>query len=122
MITYSGQDLFSSGPARVLPGPINSRDAVAEAPGTIGASLIGQGISPRSLTQLGTLFGDSPAELQAQIDAVAQQVGAEAAELIDGDGVAWPGCVMRRFEPEAPRRIGPRYASDYTIEYLQTTP
>lgn len=121
MITFDGQALFTDGPARVTPGPLASRDAVADAPGAIGASLVSQGVSPRSLTQHGTLLADTAADLQAVIDAIQQRVGTSAT-LIDQHSKAWPECVMRSVSTQPIQRLGPRYAAAYDITYLQTHP
>lgn len=122
MITYNGIDLFSSGPSLIEPGPTQSRDAVADAPGAIGASVIGQGRGPRSITQRGTLVADSEPGLRALIDAIDAQVGTDAATLSDPHGNDYAGCVMRAFEHASIKRLGPRYACHYTLAYLQTTP
>ena len=122
MITYNGLALFNSGPSHTEPGPTQSRDAVADVPGGIGASVIGQGQVHRTLAQRGELIADDVAALRALIDTIIQQVGAGSATLIDEHGTAWPGCVMQRFKPGPNFRVGPRYATHYTIDYLQATP
>ena len=122
MITYNGLDLFSSGVARIVPGPLESRDAVAEVPDSIGSLAIGQGQRARLIRQDGRLAADDSGALLALIEAVSSQVGVGSATLIDEHGHAWPGCVMRRFEPSGIARLGPRVYVTYRIEYLQTTP
>lgn len=122
MITYDGLELFSSGPSRIKLGPAQSRDAVADVPGAIGAMLIGQGVRPRAIDQQGTLVADDEPALRALTQAIEAQVGAAAAMLTDEHGNALPGCVMREFNPGRAYRMGPRFASDYTVSYLQTTP
>lgn len=122
MITYNAQDLFSSGPGAIDPGPYESRDAVADTPGTIGASVINQGTAPRRLTQRGTLVADSAEALQALIDTIQNHVGAGSATLTDEHGKDWPDCLMQRIESAAFHRLGPRYAVDYEITYLQACP
>ena len=83
MITFNGQDLFSSGPSAIDPGAVVSRDAVADRPGAIGASVVTQGVGPRQLTQRGTLVADDAESLQALINAIQAHVGTGAATLID---------------------------------------
>lgn len=122
MITYNSLDLFSSGPSLIQPGPMQGRDAVADSPGSIGASVVTQGVAPRQLAQRGTLVADDTDALQTLIDAIQAQVGAGTAELIDSHSKAWPECLMQRFEPEPFRRLGPRVAAHYEITYLQTHP
>lgn len=122
MITYNGQDLFSSGPSVTQPGPYQSRDAEAASPGSVGGSLITQGTRPRTITQIGTLIANSDGQLQTLIDAIQAQVGSGEATLSDEFDRDWPGCVMRVFEPEPSNRLGPRRAVRYTITYLQTSP
>ncbi|MFN3167517.1 MAG: hypothetical protein ACE37H_10685 [Phycisphaeraceae bacterium] len=121
MISFNELNLFSSGPTRLEPGAVQSRDAVADAPGTIGASVIGQGQAPRTIVQRGVLVGDTEADLFAQRDAIEARVGT-AGTLVDEHGSAFTGCVLRRFEPGAPERLGPRYACRYVATYLQATP
>ena len=120
MITYNGIDLFSSGPSSIDPGPYEARDAIANAPGTIGASVITQGVAPRQLLQRGTLVADDAEALQDLIDAIQTQVGIDASTLIDQQGKAWPDCLMQRMETEPFTRLGPRVTSTYEITYLQT--
>lgn len=122
MITYNGLDLFSSGPGLVEPGAIEGRDAVADSPGSIGASVVSQGVAPRRLIQRGTLVADDSDALQALIDAIQDQVSAGAADLIDRHGKVWPDCLMQRFETGVFHRLGPRMATAYEITYLQTHP
>ena len=120
MITFNGLQLFASGPSTIDPGPLESRDALAGSPGSIGTSVITQGTTPQRLTQRGTLVADDTEAMQARIDAVQSQVGIGTATLVDQHDKAWPDCLMQRFEAEAFRRLGPRYAVDYEITYLQT--
>ncbi len=122
MIRYNGLDLFSSGPAQIEPGALMSRDALAEQPGSIGATLIGQGLSPREIKQHGSLIGDDESALRGMIQAIEQQVGTTAGTLIDDYGNTWPNCVLRVFQYEPIHRLGPRLACSYTLTYLQTTP
>lgn len=122
MTTYDGLDLFSTGPSRLELGPTESRDAISDLPGAIGTTVINQGIAPRTIRQLGTLRGDTEPDLRSQIDAIETQIGRGSALLIDAFGNQWSGCIMRTFSPGSPYRIGPRYATNYTIDYLQTTP
>lgn len=122
MITYNSLDLFTSGPSLIEPGPLTGRDAVADTPGAIGASVLTQGIAPRKLAQRGTLVADDVESLQALINAIQEQVGAGTAELIDMYGKAWRDCLMQSFEPEPFHRLGPRVAAHYEITYLQTHP
>ena len=120
MITYNGLDLFSSGSSTITPGPVESRDAVADTPGAVGATVITQGLLPRSISQQGTLIADSPEALQSLIDSIALQVSDSSATLIDQHGNAWPNCLMRAMETQAFYRTGPRTAATYTVTYLQT--
>lgn len=122
MITFNGLELFSSGPSAIDPGPLESRDALADSPGAIGTSVITQGTSPRRLAQRGTLVADNADAMQALLDAIQSQVGTGTATLTDQHGKAWADCLMQRFETEALHRLGPRYAADYEITYLQTNP
>lgn len=120
MITYNGLDLFSSGTSEVQPGPLESREAVMDMPGAVGASVITQGVSARTLNQHGTLAADTEAQLATLVDAIEAQVGRCVATLSDTQGNDWPGVFMQRFEPGEVYRLGPRYARQYTIRYLQT--
>ena len=122
MITYNAFDLFSAGPSAIDLGPLESRHAVAESPGAIGSSVVTQGTAPRRLAQRGTLVADNTEALQALINAIQAQVGAGDATLIDQHGNDWSGCLMQRFDPAPLHRLGPRYAADYEITYLQTRP
>ena len=122
MITYNGLELFSSGPSAIEPGPLQGRDAVADSPGAIGATVITQGTALRQLVQHGTLVADDIDAMQVLLDAVQAQVGSGTGGLIDQHGKVWPVCIMQRFEPGALQRLGPRVAADYEITYLQIHP
>lgn len=122
MITFNGIDLFSSGPSQLKPGPIQSRDALAQTPGAIGASLVSQGLAPREIAQQGTLIADNEPALHVLIKAIESHIGIDAAMLVDINQNEYPGCVMRQFDIGLVERLGPRYACDYTVTYLQTTP
>lgn len=122
MITFNGTDYFSSGASLIEPGPTQSRDAIADSPGSVGSSVITQGTVPRRLTQCGALVADNVDALQALIDAIQAHVGAGTATLCDQHGKAWPNCLMQRMDVQAFRRLGPRYTAAYDITYLQTHP
>lgn len=122
MITYNGMDLFSSGPSAIDPGPNETRDAAASAPGAVGATVVTQGLLPRKLVQRGTLVADDAEALQALIDSIQQQLGTATATLIDQHGKAWSDCLMRQLEYDLFSRIGPRISTNYEITYLQTHP
>lgn len=121
MITYNGLDLFGSGPSTLDPGPLDSRIAPSDVPDAAGASIVLQGVGPRTITQHGTLVADNASALQVLVDAIEAQVGSGGATLTDNLGKDWPGCVMQRFDPGVVDRLGPRFAVDYTITYLQAT-
>lgn len=120
MITFNGLQLFNSGPSSIDPGPLESRDAIAESPGSMGTSVITQGTAPQRLAQRGTLVADNTEALQTLIDTIQSQVGAGTATLVDQHNNVWADCLMQRFEAEPFRHLGPRYATDYEITYLQT--
>lgn len=122
MITYNNFDLFSSGPGSIDPGPLHSREAISNAPDSIGASVISQGTTPRTLTQIGTLVADTPEALQQLINAIEAHIGTGQATLIDQHANAWPDCLMQSVDTQAFHRLGPRVAADYKITYLQTRP
>lgn len=121
-ITYNGLNLFCSGPGRISPGEITSRAAITQTPDATGTTVISQGLEPRAITQHGTLIADSAGQLQSLISRIEHYVGQGDATLVDENAKPWPHCVMRRFETNNPRRVGPRHAVDYTIAYLQAKP
>lgn len=122
MITFDGTDYFSSGPSRVEPGPIQSRDAIADTPGTIGSVVINQGTIPRALTQRGALVADTIDTLQVLVDAIQSHVGAGTATLCDQYGKTWTDCLMQRMDVQPFTQLGPRYTTAYEITYLQAHP
>ncbi|MGB0766420.1 MAG: hypothetical protein ACPGYV_01780 [Phycisphaeraceae bacterium] len=122
MITFDGLDLFSAGPSLVELGPIESREATADSPGSIGGEVVTQGLSPRVLTQQGTLVADSASQLRTLIEAIEALVGTEPATLVDQNGQAWRDCLMRSFAPALFYRLGPRHAAEYAVTYLQMRP
>ncbi len=122
MITFNGLDLFGSGPSRTIPGRVQSRDALAQPPGAVGATIAQQGQQPREITQRGMLVADTGPGLRELITAIEDQVGAGGATLADEHGTDWPGCVLRVFEPGPIGRLGPRFTVDYILTYLQVSP
>lgn len=122
MITYNGLDLFSSGPCQIDAGPLESRQAISDIPDAIGATVIGQGTQPRSLTQRGQLIAASQQDLQLLFEGIEVVVGQGQADLVEASSNTWKGCVLQRFDHEPIQRLGPRYTARYTATYLQLQP
>ncbi|MEO0474484.1 MAG: hypothetical protein AAF085_00750 [Planctomycetota bacterium] len=120
MITYNAKDLFSSGPASLERGPNPSFGTLVQSLSTTESAAVSSAYKPRQITQRGTLIADTPAQLEALIDAIDAEVDQAAADLVE-DGInTWPGCVMRGFTHAPRHRIGARYAVAYNLVYLQT--
>ncbi|MEM6852959.1 MAG: hypothetical protein AAF911_06255 [Planctomycetota bacterium] len=122
MITYDGQPLFDSGPARLHVGGLALRTAEQPAPYADGTNLVGHGREARPITQTGTLLADDVASMSALMDAIEDQVDGVARTLTDEDGRPWDHTVMLRFTPGRIASVGPRCRVDYTIDYLQVKP
>ena len=121
MITYNGLDLFSSGPGTLERGPGQSPGLIVQSLSSIESAAVSSSYAPRLITQYGMLLADSPAELQALIDAIDANVDQSAEDLVEVDVHTWPGCVMRSFSHEPRMRLGARFGVTYTVTYLQTS-
>ena len=121
MITYNAKDLFSSGPATIERGPDPSFGTLLQSLSSNESAAVSAGYKPRQITQRGTLIADTPAALEALIDAMNAEVDQGPADLVEDNVSTWPGCVMRSFTHAPRHRIGTRYAVAYTVVYLQTS-
>lgn len=121
-VTFDGAELFSTGPAWVHVGGSSLRHARQRALRGHGERLVSEGITGRSIAQHGTLVADTPAELQAQVDAIESMVDGVPRSLTDELGRTWSNVTMVAFKPAQPVRLGPRWKVDYEIEYVQGVP
>lgn len=122
MISYAGENLFASGPAQLHVGGLHQRLQTASSPGADGESIASLGRSGRVIGQRGTLIADTATDLTALTRAIEDLMDGRGHELVDHDGRLFAEVVIVRFEPEAARRLGPRWAVDYAIEYVQPQP
>ena len=120
MSSFGGENLFGSGPHRVVVGGVSQRHEVHETPGADGVRITALGRTGRTIEQSGTLVADDAAALREQTGAIEAAMDGRAAELVDEMGRAWPNAVMLAFRPGPVRRVGPRVAVDYTVRYAQT--
>ena len=121
-IFYNELALFQSGPCQTDPGELTARDAITQAPGGTGSTVVGQGTKARTIIQRGTLIADTKAGLQEQVVQIESHVGNGVATLIDEHEKAWDYCLLHAFETAGIKQLGPRHVMDYTIHYLQTRP
>ncbi|MFW6059379.1 MAG: hypothetical protein ACODAQ_04315 [Phycisphaeraceae bacterium] len=119
-ITFDNEFLFTSGPARIHVGGRSLRHATEHALGARGVQLFSQGVEGRPITQTGVLIADASEQLQQQVDAIEAKLDGVPRLLVDHLDRTWPNVVMVKFEPAAFTRLGPRWKTDYRIEYLQT--
>jgi hypothetical protein len=122
MSAFADQDLFRSGPHRFHVGGLALRHALQQSPAGEGVQLCAQGHAGRAITQTGDLVADDPVALQTLVSAIEALLDGQAHDLVDDLGRLWPDTVMLAFEPDAPRRLGPRWAVAYRIQYVQLTP
>ncbi len=122
MSSFKQQDLFGSGPHRFAVGGLAERHELAEHPNADGATVTPLGRGARRIEQTGTLIADDPAALQAQFEAIEQAMDGASGELIDDVGRTHSGLLMISFDPDPMRRVGPRWAADYQVKYLQAQP
>ena len=119
MSSFGGEDLFGSGPHRFVVGGVSQRHEEHASPGRDGARLTVLGKTGRRIEHRGTLLDDGAAGLEAQRAAIEAAMTGEPRTLVDELGRTWSGVVMLSFEPGRVRRLGQRWAVDYTIEYAQ---
>ncbi len=122
MSAYHGIDLFRSGPHRFTFDGVALRHAVHEPPGSPGVRISAQGVGARAIQQIGTLTADSLDQLHAIKLGIESLIDGVGHELIDDRGRLHRDVLMLRFTPAPERRLGPRWACDYRIEYLQVNP
>ena len=119
MSSFDQQNLFASGPHRIHVGGLSLRHVLQLTPDQRGVRLSSGGRSGRAITQVGDLIADDLTQLTALTDAIEAKLDGQAAELVDDLGRRWPATVMLSFEPGPVRRLGPRWAVSYRINYLQ---
>lgn len=122
MSSFSGHDLFSSGPHEFAAGALSLRHVLHESPGALGVQLSNHGRHGRGITQTGELLGDDAAQVQSQINAIEALLDGQAHELADEHGQSWPDTVMLSIEVIKQQRIAARWRATYRIQYLQLTP
>lgn len=118
-VTFDGQELFASGPARVEDRGASLRHAQQEPVGQLGARVVGQGRAARQLVQTGTLLADSPEELREQVTAIEAYLDGLPHELVDEHGRAWANVVMLAVEPRGLVGVGTRWKLEYRVNYVQ---
>ena len=121
MITFNAKDLFSSGPASIERGPNQPFGTLLQSLSSTESAAVSASYKPRQITQRGTLIADTPALLEARIEAIDAEVDQGPADLVEDSVNTWPGCVMRSFTHAPRHRIAARYAVAYTVVYLQTS-
>jgi len=122
MPTFDNESLFNSGPTRFKIGKVVLRHAAQQPPGSMGVRLDSQGREARQIIQAGTLLGDTPEQLQQQVDAIEVKVDGLPHILIDNFDRVWNNTAMLSFDPEPYVRVGARWKADYRVEYLQVLP
>ncbi|MEM6391195.1 MAG: hypothetical protein AAF797_00175 [Planctomycetota bacterium] len=121
MITFAEQDLFSSGPHALHPGPLTAQLAEHRGPNP-PATVTRQGRETRTLTQVGTLLADSLSDLLTQTLAIEALVNSPPANLDDGLGQAFTNTLLTQADFDAPQALGPRFRRDYRLTYQHLTP
>jgi hypothetical protein len=122
MSSYHGADLFRSGPHRFSFDGVALRHALHESPGIPGVRVSPQGVGARIIHQSGTLTADTLEQLDTLKRAIESHLDGIGHDLLDDHGRLHNDVVMLRFTPAADRRLGPRWACEYRIEYLQVNP
>ena len=122
LITFDGQDLFSSGPTRVHVGGASLRHARERPLTTRGEHVFSQGVNSRTITQTGTLVADTEQALHKQIEAIEAKLDGIAHPLVDDQQRTWPNVIMTAFEPATILPLGTRWKVDYRIAYVQANP
>ena len=118
-ITFGGEELFDSGPARVhVDGPA-LRHATEPTLSARGTRVFSQGTTPRTITQTGLLVADTPEDLHSLVNAIEHNLDGIPRTLVDHLDRERPGVVMLEFHPGAFTRLGTRWKADYRIEYTQ---
>jgi phage protein U len=79
------------------------------------------GRTGRRIEQRGTLLDDDAAGLEAQLEAIEAAMTGEPRTLVDDLGHSWWSVVMVALDRGAVRRLGPRWAVDYTVRYVQVS-
>lgn len=122
MVTFDNEALFESGTSRFRIGPIKLRYAEQNTPGSIGSRVDTQGVEARQIEQAGELIADSPSALQVLVDSIRTKLDGAAHELVDDLGRTWPDTVMISCDAGAFMRVGTRWKTAYTVQYLQVKP
>lgn len=118
-ITFGQEALFASGPATIHVGGLSLRHARERPLSARGERVFSQGVTGRSITQIGTLLDDTPDGLEGQRESIERKLDGIPRKLTDDLDRTWPDVVMTAFEPEQISRIGARWRMRYRIEYVQ---
>ncbi len=120
MASFRGNDLFNSGPTRVVVQAASEDVQVSRFPGINGEHHLLMGRSGRDVIQEGTLTASSASQLLSRVDSICNHVG-QRGDLVDDLGWAYGNCVLLSFELTGPRRVDAagRHCADYRLRYRQ---
>ena len=120
MARFRGNELFDSGPTRVVVQAVTEEMRVSRFPGVDGEHHLMMGRPGREVLQEGTLTGTSGGELLGRIGAICDQVG-QRGDLVDDLGWVYGDCVLLSFDLVGPRRVdaGAKHCADYRMRYRQ---
>jgi hypothetical protein len=122
MSSLDGQDLFSSGPHSILPGPWQRSLERRSFPGIDGELVLDMGLRARLIRQAGRLRASTAVQLAELIGAIEAFLDGQSHTLVDNHGLTYPGVVLEQFEPTTAMRRGRGFWCDYACRYLQLPP
>ena len=120
MATFKGQNLFSSGPTRIVPTTTEAEIQTTRFPGLDGEYHMNMGRAGGRITQEGTLIAASASALKTAINNLRSYVGTRGT-LVDDFGFSYYNCTMIRVTFDGNRQVDPQgnHYVDYTVEYRQ---
>jgi hypothetical protein len=121
MITLDDQEIFSTGPCSLQPGPLQRNIERRTVSGLSGEIILDLGPASRTLILKGWLQAATKADLLQTINAIETFVDGQTHILIDSNNRTWPDVVLEQFEQTSPIQLGRGYWCEYSCQFLQNS-
>ena len=119
MSSFSGENLFTSGPSEFIFGSWERKTQRRGFAGVDGEIVLDLGLRSRQITQVGRLRANSAGELQGLLDDINALCDGSMHTLINNYGQSFANVIMERFETTTALRKSRGFYCDYRIEYRQ---
>lgn len=118
MITFNNQKIFDSGQAVLYPKIAELRTQEHVSPTGKNIALHSLGHQPRLYEQHGTLIADTPDQVRERMVAIEALMDGLTYPLVDDFLNLSVQAVLIRIHAQPLTAVGPRFKTDYILEYL----